>query len=84
MGSCDTIRIWKDLWNGSILQHSFPQLFSFTKDENISILSVREHDYLDELFNIPLLEEAFEQFCKLQILMQSLVFNNNPDTWTYI
>jgi hypothetical protein len=33
--------------------------FIFAKDQNISVFSVREHEYLDELFNIPLSEEAF-------------------------
>jgi hypothetical protein len=33
--------------------------FIFVKDQNISVFSVREHEYLDELFNIPLSEEAF-------------------------
>jgi hypothetical protein len=27
--SDDTILFWNDLWNGSILQHSYPQLFLF-------------------------------------------------------
>jgi hypothetical protein len=68
-----TIMFWKDLWNHSILQHTYPQLFSFAKDENTIVLSVRQHEYLDELFNIPLSEEAFDQFCELQILMQSVI-----------
>jgi hypothetical protein len=67
VSSCDTIMFWKDLWNGSVLQHSYLHLFSFAKNENISVLSVREHEYLHDLFNIPLSEEAFEQFCELQI-----------------
>jgi hypothetical protein len=57
-GTEDTIMFWKYLWNGSILQHSYPQLLSFSKDENISVLSVRQHEYLEELFNIPLSEEV--------------------------
>jgi hypothetical protein len=70
--------------NCSILQLSYPQLFSFAKDENISVSSVKEHEYLDELFNTPLSEEAFQQFCELQIIVQSIDLNNNSDTWTYI
>jgi hypothetical protein len=58
--------------------------FSFAKDENISVSSVKEHEYLDELFNTPLSEEAFQQFCELQILVQSIDLNNNLDTCTYI
>jgi hypothetical protein len=30
-GSGETIIFWKDLWNGKILQHTYPQLFSFAK-----------------------------------------------------
>jgi hypothetical protein len=43
-GTWDTIIFLKDLWNSSILQHTYPQLFSFAKDENISMLSVRQHE----------------------------------------
>jgi hypothetical protein len=69
VGTWDTIMFWKYFWNHSILQHTYPQLFSFPKDENISVLSVRQHEYLEELFNVPLSEEALDQFCELQILM---------------
>jgi hypothetical protein len=49
VGSGDTI----------ILQHSYPQLFFFAKDENIYVLLVREQEYLNDLFNIPLSEKGF-------------------------
>jgi hypothetical protein len=31
-GIGDTILLWSDLWNGSILRHEYPQLYSFAKD----------------------------------------------------
>jgi hypothetical protein len=79
-GAGDMILFWKDLWNGSILQYSYPQLFSSAKDENISVLSVLQHGSLEELFHLPFSKEAFEQFCEFQILVQSLDLNNNHDT----
>jgi hypothetical protein len=39
-----------------------PSFFSFAKDENISVFSVQEKEYLGELFNPPLSDEAFHQF----------------------
>jgi hypothetical protein len=31
-GSGESILFWQDMWNGSILQHDYPQLYSFTKN----------------------------------------------------
>jgi hypothetical protein len=82
--SGDTILFWKDLWNGLILQHTYPHQFSFAKNDNITLFSVREHDSLQDLFNTPLSEEAYEQYCELDIFLQSSVQTNEADKWTYI
>jgi hypothetical protein len=37
------------------------------------------------MFQLPLSEEAFMQFCELDILLQPLRGGiNNPDSWSYI
>jgi hypothetical protein len=35
-GVGDTILFWTDLWNGQVLQHTYPQLFSFALNKNLS------------------------------------------------
>jgi hypothetical protein len=71
-GSGETILFWKDKWNGKILHLTYPHLFSFADDENISLHSVMIQDSLQDIFNLPLFEEAFEKFCEIDIPIQSI------------
>ncbi|KAK8444849.1 hypothetical protein SEVIR_9G211755v4 [Setaria viridis] len=36
-GDGSTILTWNDVWNGSYLRDQLPRLFSFAKDENVSL-----------------------------------------------
>jgi hypothetical protein len=68
----------------SILQTSYPQLFSYTKDKFITVRLVLELEAREDLFHLPLSIEAYEQFCELEIILQSLQQNNDKDRWSYI
>jgi hypothetical protein len=83
-GSGESILFWQDMWNGSILQHDYPQLYSFTKNNQVSLKSVLHLESLEDHFHLPLSVKAFTQFCELDIILQSLQGNNEKDTWTYI
>lgn len=83
-GSGETILFWKDKWNGKILHLTYPHLFSFADDENISLHSVMIQDSLQDIFNLPLFEEAFEKFCEIDIPIQSIQQTNVVDKWSYI
>jgi hypothetical protein len=80
-GIGDIILFWKDLWNDIILQQSYPQLHSFAINDGICLSSVLRQEALQDLFSLPLSEEAFIQFCELDILLQPLrVQSTNPDS----
>jgi hypothetical protein len=80
-GIGDIILFWKDLWNDIILQQSYPQLHSFAINDDICLSSVLRQEALQDLFRLPLSEEAFIQFCELDILLQPLrVQSTNPDS----
>jgi hypothetical protein len=80
-GIGDIILFWKDLWNDIILQQSYPQLHSFAINDGICLSSVLRQEALQDLFRLPLSEEAFIQFCELDILLQPLrVQSANPDS----
>jgi hypothetical protein len=57
----DTILFCFGLWNDSILKLVYPQLFSFTINENIIVQSVMQGGGLANIFQLPLSMEAFEQ-----------------------
>jgi hypothetical protein len=51
LGSGDTILFWSDLWNGRVLKLSYPHLFSFATNENITIKAVIEKEDLQSVFS---------------------------------
>jgi hypothetical protein len=56
----DTILLWSDLWNGSILQYIYPQLYSFAKDNQATVKTILELDSLEDHFHLPLSVEAYQ------------------------
>jgi hypothetical protein len=53
-------------------------------NENITLLSILELNELQDLFNLPLSEEAYTQLCDLDIYMQALQHSEEADHWKYI
>jgi hypothetical protein len=72
------------LWNDRILQLHYPQLYSFTLNENITVVGALAMEFLQDLFTLPLSEEAFDQFLDLQLWMQSIEISEVKDVWSYI
>jgi hypothetical protein len=75
---------WKDIWNDRILEHTFPELYSFVISKDITLFSAKNQESFQDLFNIPLSEEAFTQLCEHDVSVQSLPHNDEPDKWTYL
>jgi hypothetical protein len=80
----ETILFWSDLWNGRILSLTYPHLHSFAKNGNISVKDFVQEEERHLLFNLPLSEKAFDQFCDLEISLQAIELNENKDRWKYI
>jgi hypothetical protein len=72
-GKGDTILLWHDLWNNQVLKHSFPRLHYFAKNDLITLSSMLQAEDFADHFNLPLSEIAYEQYCELAILLQSLL-----------
>jgi hypothetical protein len=81
--SGEIILLWKNLWNGRVLEHSFPKLYSFAINRDISISLAKNQESIQDLFITPLSEEAFAQFCELDIILQALSHDEEPDQWSY-
>jgi hypothetical protein len=78
-GRGDSINFWQDLWNGRVLCQSYPHLYSYANNQNITPCSVLETSELEELFYLPISEEAYEQFCELDIYLQAFQISNDDD-----
>jgi hypothetical protein len=83
-GHGDTILFWQDLWNGKVLSQSYPHLHSLTNNENITLQSVLQLNELQELFHLPLSDEAYTQFCDLNIYLHAMQANNDANQCKYI
>lgn len=83
-GSSDTILFWQDLWNGQVLKLAYPQLHSYAKNDKVCLHTILHLDNIQNHFNLPLSEVAYEQYCDLIILLQSLPADGGNDVWSYI
>lgn len=53
-----TCLLWSDLWVDRVPELNFPELFSFAKDKKITVRAAKNLDSLQDLFHLPLSEEA--------------------------
>jgi hypothetical protein len=85
MGDGSTVLFWLDVWNGHLLQNKLPRLFTFAKNQKISMASFLEEVDMTEHFYLPLSEQAYQEFQELQQLVQDTqVRNEDNDQWHYI
>jgi hypothetical protein len=69
LGNGATVTFWEDLWCNEVLVHKYPWLFSFARNEAISVQQfIQVHD-LDNLFALPISPEAFVELLQLQDLL---------------
>jgi hypothetical protein len=67
-----------------VLKLTYPQLHSYAKSNKVSLKSILQLDNIQNHFNLPLSEEAYEQFCDLNVLLLSLQANGQDDVWSYV
>jgi len=78
-----TCLLWSDIWVDSIPKLKFPELFPFAKSKTITVAEASTEN-LQNLFHLPLSEEAYPQFLQLQMLLHSAQPTEEKDIWGYI
>ena len=76
--------LWHDLWDGTICSQAFPELFSFAKNQYISVSLAATDTPFHVQFHLPLPPEAYAQYLQLNDMVQSIQFQHDSDVWTYI
>jgi hypothetical protein len=66
------VLFWGDLWNDQCLHQKFPHLVTFAKKTNMFVNEAIFTEYTEDLLNLPLSQEAFEEFNDLEITCQML------------
>jgi hypothetical protein len=78
-----TCLFWDDLWFGQVPRLAFPELYSFTKKPNLTLAGAKSQNFIEN-FNLPLSEEAFDQFILLEGAVQNFQPSEAKDVWSYI
>jgi hypothetical protein len=61
-----------NLWAGQLLNQSFPELFSFAKNKNISIQKARLLFDINNVLHLPISIEAYDQLLLLAQHLENL------------
>jgi hypothetical protein len=87
LGNGKSVLLWKDLWKDICLDQQFPHLVTFAKDVDITVSRAVLHRNYQDLFYLPLSQEAFNEFMEFEIICgqaELCIGSHEPDTWTYI
>ena len=60
LGDGRTAFFWSDLWGTAILQQEYPHLYSFVQDATMTVQEVVSTEYLEDLFHLPLSNQAYQ------------------------
>jgi hypothetical protein len=75
-----SVIFWKDKWNGQPLDLTYPELFSFAKNGNVTFESMISRMEFSENFNLPLSTQAHQQLILLQHFLSSRQPRDDVDT----
>ncbi|KAJ1283790.1 hypothetical protein BS78_03G153800 [Paspalum vaginatum] len=79
-----TVLLWNDVWNGCYLREELPRLFSFTKNENVSLAEFMADEEIQNHFHIPLTEQAYQELQELQVkILHVRSQDSQDDVWQY-
>jgi hypothetical protein len=78
-----SVLFWQDKWNDQVLQHDFPELFSFAINQTATVKTILNSQQLENNFHLPLSPEAHYQFLALQERINDLHQLDGSDQWIY-
>ena len=88
VGDGKTVLFWHDLWNDNIRRNKYPRLFTFAKNQNISVATFLTQENLTDNFHLPLIEPANSELQQLldevQQIRESVIEPEEKDSWSYI
>lgn len=83
VGDGSTVCFWEDRWASEALNRSFPHIASYSRSASISVLEVMQADNLDDIFFLPLSEEALDELQQLRTQLQDIPYDEeSKDQWT--
>ena len=85
IGDGSTVTFWDDLWTNDILSFKYPRLYSFAKEQRISVQKITQTEDIPEIFTLPLSEQAMEELLSMQHDIQQVNYDvGSNDVWTFL
>lgn len=78
-----TIGFWQEAWDEIPKSQLWPHLYSFSKQQQISLHEIVHTEDMSDHFHLPLSEEAYEEYLQLEQCLQDLNLNENHDIWQF-
>lgn len=85
VGNGSTVLFWNDIWNDRLLEQSFPRLYTYAKNKNISVANFINHQDPSKHFHLPLSSQAHQDYLQLlQVIQGAQTLNEgHQDVWLY-
>ena len=85
IGNGSIVTFWDDLWTNDILSFKYPRLYSFAKEQRISVQKITQTEGIPEIFTLPLSEQAMEELLSMQHDIQQVNYDvGSNDVWTFL
>jgi hypothetical protein len=84
IGDGSTISLWNDLWNAKVRIIESPELYSITINKATSVKQAKDLKNLHDIFQLPMTNEAFQQYVSMLTKIDNLDENTEIDKWTYL
>lgn len=78
-----TTMLWQHKWQNQVWQDMLQELYSFAKNNSISVKSVLENEDVFQLFCLPISQIVFTQLQRVQQNLQIILLNENNDIWRF-
>jgi hypothetical protein len=72
------------MWNNGVPSQQFPELYSFTTVVDISLTKAMHKTQSHQLFQLPLSEQADQQYMELNIVRENTMLQDSKYVWKYI
>jgi hypothetical protein len=85
LGDGNSVNFLSDLWSDQCLDHRLPHLLSVAKSTRATIQDVANAEFLEDLFHLPLSQEAHSEFAAFEEICNSAVMTiaqGNVDSWS--
>jgi hypothetical protein len=87
LGDGKSSMFWVQNWDENCMQHKFRHLLTYTRNHLMTVDEVIHIEFLEDLFHLPLSQQAFSKFEQMEIICQNArakIHKGNSNMWSYI